>query len=78
MITGGGHLTKRPCCFSADGGLLLVPSGNAVRLYDCESGDLVGRLQGHDAEVTAVAAPRHAVGKVRAGSTAWRYCRPDG
>lgn len=54
MIAGGGQLTRRPSCYSADGRLLLVPCANAVRLYACDTGELVGRLAGHTAEVTAV------------------------
>ncbi|KXZ45497.1 hypothetical protein GPECTOR_54g239 [Gonium pectorale] len=53
-MVGGGILSKRTGTLSGDGKLLLCPCGRLVHIYSAVTGERVGSLVGHTAEVTGV------------------------
>ncbi len=59
IISGGGQLTRHACRFTADGQHVLVPCANIVRAYAYPSAQLIAKLNGHTAEVTAVVPVHH-------------------
>ena len=50
----GGLLVRRPGTLSADGHLLFAPCGSIVRVFSALTGENVGSLEGHTAEVMCV------------------------
>lgn len=58
-MSSGGLISKRPLAYSDDGKLLLAPCGRAVKIFSAVTGEQVGTLDGHTADVTcAVLNPR--------------------
>lgn len=56
---GGGLISQKPAAYSGDGKFVICPCGRKLNVYSAVTGELVGHLRGHTAEVTAVVLNPH-------------------
>ncbi|MEW5307752.1 MAG: hypothetical protein WDW36_010128 [Sanguina aurantia] len=65
---GGGLISQKPAAYSGDGKFVICPCGRKLNVYSAVTGELVGHLRGHTAEVTAVVLNPHDKSQVYSAS----------